>query len=52
MSTMEPDEGSQDDAPRLDKTRAANAPRLDATEADAPRLDAADDDDSGDRADS
>jgi hypothetical protein len=46
MSTMEPDEGSQDDAPRLDKLEAANAadaPRLDAAEAasDAPRLDRA-----------
>ena len=41
MSSMEPDEGSQADAPRPDKLEAANAedaPRLD--EADAPRLDA------------
>jgi hypothetical protein len=41
MSSMEPDEGTQADAPRLDKLEAANAedePRLD--EADAPRLDA------------
>ena len=41
MSSMEPDEGTQADAPRLDKLEAANAedaPRLD--EADGPRLDA------------
>jgi hypothetical protein len=41
MSNMEPDEGTQADAPRPDKLEAANAedaPRLD--EADAPRLDA------------
>jgi hypothetical protein len=41
MSSMEPDEGTQADAPRPDKLEAANAedePRLD--EADAPRLDA------------
>jgi len=45
MSSMEPDEGSQADAPRLDKLQAADAPRLDAAErTDAPRLDAADDD--------
>ena len=40
MSTMEPDEGSEAEAPRLDKLEAANAaaaPRL----ARAPRLDAA-----------
>ena len=39
MSSMEPDEGSQADAPRLDKLEAASAadaPRLDR----APRLDA------------
>ena len=39
MSSMEPDEGSQDDAPRPDKLEAASAadaPRLDR----APRLDA------------
>jgi hypothetical protein len=45
MSSMEPDEGSQADAPRLDKLEAANAadaPRLDAAEAAAaPRLDRA-----------
>jgi hypothetical protein len=48
MSTMEPDEGSEAEAPRLDKLEAANAadaPRLDAAEAaggaDAPRLDRA-----------
>ena len=35
MSTMEPDEGTQADAPRPDKLNAANAE-------DAPRLDAAD----------
>jgi hypothetical protein len=52
MSSMEPDEGNQSDAPRLDKLEAANAdeaPRL-----DAPRLDAADadEDDSDDSTDS
>jgi hypothetical protein len=48
MSSMEPDEGAQDDAPRPDKLEAAtaaDAPRLDAVEAaggaDAPRLDRA-----------
>ena len=54
MSSMEPDEGSQDDAPRPDKLEAASAadaPRLDR----APRLDAPparSDDDSDDRPDS
>ena len=39
MSSMEPDEGAQDDAPRPDKleANAVDAPRLDR----APRLDAA-----------
>jgi hypothetical protein len=54
MSSMEPDEGNQEDAPRLDKLDAANAvdaPRLNAAEAAggtdasrpdrAPRLDSA-----------
>ena len=59
MSTMEPDEGTQADAPRSDEAEAAgaqDAPRLDAADAprlddddatsspDAPRLDAADSD--------
>jgi hypothetical protein len=55
MSSMEPDEGSQADAPRPDKLEAANAvdaPRLDT----APRLDAAeagsDEDDVDDSTDS
>jgi hypothetical protein len=48
MSTMEPDEGTQSedrqDAPRWDKTEAANAPRWDEAQqpddrADAPRWD-------------
>ncbi|HET8788064.1 MAG TPA: hypothetical protein VFO47_04895 [Actinomycetes bacterium] len=48
MSSMEPDEGTQADAPRLDRLEAADAadaPRLDTAEAtggsDAPRLDRA-----------
>jgi hypothetical protein len=61
MSSMEPDEGSQADAPRPDKLEAANAvdaPRLDAAPRldPAPRLDAAeagpDEDDVDDSTDS
>ena len=53
MSTMEPDEGTEADAPRWEKTEAANPPR----ETDAPRwerADATDDatDDSDDGTDS
>jgi hypothetical protein len=38
MSTMEPDEGTGADAPRWEKTEAANPPR----ETDAPRWERAD----------
>jgi hypothetical protein len=55
MSTMEPDEGTGADAPRWEKTEAANPPR----ETDAPRweradadADAVDNDDSDDSTDS
>ena len=48
MSTMEPDEGTGADAPRWEKTEAANPPR----ETDAPRWERADadavDDDTND----
>ena len=49
MSTMEPDEGSGADAPRWEKTEAANPAR----ETDAPRWErvAADDDAADDGAD-
>ena len=39
MSTMEPDEGTGTDAPRWEKTEAANPPN----ETDAPRWERADD---------
>jgi hypothetical protein len=50
MSTMEPDEGTEADAPRWEKTEAANPAR----EADAPRWERvdADDDAADDGADS
>ena len=46
MSTMEPDEGTEADAPRWEKTEAANPPRG----TDAPRWERADavDDDTND----
>jgi len=49
MSTMEPDEGTGADAPRWEKTEAANPPR----ETDAPRWERADatDDDATDDTD-
>jgi hypothetical protein len=49
MSTMEPDEGTGTDAPRWDKTEAANPPG----ETDAPRWERAEaaDADDGDEAD-
>jgi hypothetical protein len=45
MSSMEPDEGTGTDAPRWEKTEAANPP----SETDAPRWERADDaeDDAG-----
>ncbi|HEV3399671.1 MAG TPA: hypothetical protein VHS79_16405 [Actinomycetes bacterium] len=47
MSTMEPDEGTGTDAPRWEKTEAANPP----SETDAPRWERADSDDAAEAAD-
>jgi hypothetical protein len=46
MSTMEPDEGTGTDAPRWEKTEAANPP----SETDAPRWERADSDAADDAA--
>jgi hypothetical protein len=47
MSAMEPDEGTGTDAPRWEKTEAANPP----SETDAPRWERADDAEDGDSTD-
>ena len=47
MSTMEPDEGTGTDAPRWEKTEAANPP----DETDAPRWERADDAEDNDSTD-
>ena len=58
MSTMEPDEGTGTDAPRWEKTEAANpprgtdAPRWERADADAVDDDTDDSDDSTDSTDS
>jgi hypothetical protein len=58
MSTMEPDEGTGADAPRWEKTEAANpprgtdAPRWERADADAVDDDTDDSDDSTDSTDS